>query len=243
VFEVRPATKRQNRSFSRPPCRVLNLPRQFYCHCRLKTIKTRPCSACHLWTASDKAQRRSKRDFLSRHPSRYEETLLCSRGYQFSWTHPLPAVQVLLVSLLFWFSSYQASWKIILINSLNSCTLFPVHQFALQHIRSMIRGKYIQAQISQGIDFREERLGHQIMKHHLPHLLSRVVADSFHVQYRNGAVVHVSQSRGGRVIAYGCLIRREGARREHLDYIYRGLMSQHPHFTATPCSSSRMPTT
>jgi hypothetical protein len=35
------------------------------------------------------------------------------------------------------------------------------------------------------------------------------------------------------VIAYGCLIRREGARREHLDYIYRGLMSQHPHFTAT----------
>jgi len=35
------------------------------------------------------------------------------------------------------------------------------------------------------------------------------------------------------VIAYGCLIRREGARREHLDYIYRGLMSQHPRFTAT----------
>jgi hypothetical protein len=35
------------------------------------------------------------------------------------------------------------------------------------------------------------------------------------------------------VIAYSCLIRREGARREHLDYIYRGLMSQHPRFTAT----------
>ena len=35
------------------------------------------------------------------------------------------------------------------------------------------------------------------------------------------------------MIAYGCLIRREGARREHLDYIYRGLMSQHPRFTAT----------
>jgi hypothetical protein len=35
------------------------------------------------------------------------------------------------------------------------------------------------------------------------------------------------------VIAYGCLIRREGARREHLDYIYKGLMSQHPRFTAT----------
>jgi hypothetical protein len=36
------------------------------------------------------------------------------------------------------------------------------------------------------------------------------------------------------VIAYGCLIRREeGARREHLDYIYRGLMSQHPRLTAT----------
>jgi hypothetical protein len=49
----------------------------------------------------------------------------------------------------------------------------------------MIRGNYIQDQISQGIDFREERLGHQIIKHHLPHLLSRVVADSFHVQYRN----------------------------------------------------------
>jgi hypothetical protein len=31
---------------------------------------------------------------------------------------------------------------------------------------------------------------------------------------------------GGRVIAYGCLIRK-GARREHLDYIYRGLMSHH----------------
>jgi len=34
------------------------------------------------------------------------------------------------------------------------------------------------------------------------------------------------------VIAYGCLIKRKGARREHLDYIYR-VMSQHPHFTAT----------
>jgi hypothetical protein len=43
----------------------------------------------------------------------------------------------------------------------------------------------------------------------------------------------VSHSCRGRVIAYGCLIRREGARREHLDYIYRGLMSQHPRFTAT----------
>jgi hypothetical protein len=30
------------------------------------------------------------------------------------------------------------------------------------------------------------------------------------------------------VIAYGCLIRK-GARREHLDYIYRGLMSHHQH--------------
>ena len=35
------------------------------------------------------------------------------------------------------------------------------------------------------------------------------------------------------MVTNGCLIRREGARREHLDYIYRGLMSQHPHFTAT----------
>jgi hypothetical protein len=35
------------------------------------------------------------------------------------------------------------------------------------------------------------------------------------------------------VVAYGCLIRRKGARREHLDYIYRVLMSQHPRFTAT----------
>ena len=30
---------------------------------------------------------------------------------------------------------------------------------------------------------------------------------------------------GGRVIAYGCLIKRKEARREHLDYIYRGLMT------------------
>jgi len=30
------------------------------------------------------------------------------------------------------------------------------------------------------------------------------------------------------VIAYGCLIRR-GACREHLDYIYRGLISHHQH--------------
>jgi hypothetical protein len=37
----------------------------------------------------------------------------------------------------------------------------------------------------------------------------------------------LSHSCRGRVIAYGCLIRREGARREHLDYIYRGLMSHH----------------
>jgi len=29
------------------------------------------------------------------------------------------------------------------------------------------------------------------------------------------------------VIAYGCLIKRKEARREHLDYIYRGLMTQH----------------
>jgi hypothetical protein len=43
----------------------------------------------------------------------------------------------------------------------------------------------------------------------------------------------MSQKAGGRVIAYGCLIKREGARKEHLDYIYRGLMSQHPRFTAT----------
>jgi hypothetical protein len=35
----------------------------------------------------------------------------------------------------------------------------------------------------------------------------------------------MSQKARGRVIAYSCLIRREGARREHLDYIYRGLMS------------------
>jgi hypothetical protein len=35
------------------------------------------------------------------------------------------------------------------------------------------------------------------------------------------------------VIAYGCLIKREEARREHMDYIYTGVMSQHPHFTAT----------
>jgi hypothetical protein len=34
-------------------------------------------------------------------------------------------------------------------------------------------------------------------------------------------------SRGGRVIAYGCLIKRKEASREHLDYIYRGLMTQH----------------
>jgi hypothetical protein len=37
----------------------------------------------------------------------------------------------------------------------------------------------------------------------------------------------LSQKAGGRVVANGCLIRRKGARREHLDYIYRGLMSQH----------------
>jgi hypothetical protein len=36
----------------------------------------------------------------------------------------------------------------------------------------------------------------------------------------------MSHSCRGRVIAYGCLIRK-GARREHLDYIYRGLMSHH----------------
>jgi hypothetical protein len=30
---------------------------------------------------------------------------------------------------------------------------------------------------------------------------------------------------GGRVIAYGCLIKKKEARREHLDYIYRGLMT------------------
>ena len=47
----------------------------------------------------------------------------------------------------------------------------------------------------------------------------------------------LSHSCRGRVIAYGCLIRREGARREHLDYIYRGLMSQHPRFTATNSQS------
>jgi hypothetical protein len=35
----------------------------------------------------------------------------------------------------------------------------------------------------------------------------------------------MSQKVGGKVIAYGCLIRREGAYKEHLDYIYRGLMS------------------
>jgi hypothetical protein len=29
------------------------------------------------------------------------------------------------------------------------------------------------------------------------------------------------------VIAYGYLIKRKEARREHLDYIYRGLMTQH----------------
>jgi hypothetical protein len=29
------------------------------------------------------------------------------------------------------------------------------------------------------------------------------------------------------VIAYGCLIKKKEARREHLDYIYRGLMTQH----------------
>jgi hypothetical protein len=29
------------------------------------------------------------------------------------------------------------------------------------------------------------------------------------------------------VIAYGCLIKRKEARREHLDYIYKGLMTQH----------------
>jgi len=51
----------------------------------------------------------------------------------------------------------------------------------------------------------------------------------------------MSHSCRGRVVANGCLIRREGARREHLDYIYKGLMSQHPHFTATPnhCIASR----
>ena len=43
---------------------------------------------------------------------------------------------------------------------------------------------------------------------------------------------YLSQKAGGRVIAYGCLIKRKEARREHLDYIYR-VMSQHPHFTAT----------
>jgi hypothetical protein len=44
------------------------------------------------------------------------------------------------------------------------------------------------------------------------------------------------------VIANGCLIRKEGARREHLDYTYRGLMSQHPHFTATLCQSPQTDT-
>jgi hypothetical protein len=38
---------------------------------------------------------------------------------------------------------------------------------------------------------------------------------------------YLSQKAGGRVIAYGCLIKRKEARREHLDYIYRGLMTQH----------------
>jgi len=53
------------------------------------------------------------------------------------------------------------------------------------------------------------------------------------VEQKLSAVMKMSHSCRGRVIAYGCLIRREGARREHLDYIYRGLMSQHPRFTAT----------
>jgi hypothetical protein len=30
---------------------------------------------------------------------------------------------------------------------------------------------------------------------------------------------------GGRVIAYGCLIKKKEAYKEHLDYIYRGLMT------------------
>jgi hypothetical protein len=38
---------------------------------------------------------------------------------------------------------------------------------------------------------------------------------------------YVSQKAGGRVIAYGCLIKKKEALREHLDYIYRGLMTQH----------------
>ena len=42
--------------------------------------------------------------------------------------------------------------------------------------------------------------------------------------------IEVSHSCRGRVIAYGCLIRK-GARREHLDYIYRGLMSHHQRAT------------
>jgi hypothetical protein len=35
----------------------------------------------------------------------------------------------------------------------------------------------------------------------------------------------LSHSCRGRVIAYGCLIRREGARREHLDYIYSSFVT------------------
>jgi hypothetical protein len=35
----------------------------------------------------------------------------------------------------------------------------------------------------------------------------------------------LSHSCKGRVIAYSCLIRREGACKEHLDYIYKGLIS------------------
>jgi hypothetical protein len=42
------------------------------------------------------------------------------------------------------------------------------------------------------------------------------------------------------VIAYGCLIKRKEARREHLDYIYRGLMTQHAkvHCNIHLCRSS-----
>jgi hypothetical protein len=38
-------------------------------------------------------------------------------------------------------------------------------------------------------------------------------------------IIIMSQSSRGRVVAYGCLIRRKGACKEHLDYIYKRLMT------------------
>jgi hypothetical protein len=52
-----------------------------------------------------------------------------------------------------------------------------------------------------------------------------IITNKITCYLNNISILKVVTKAGGRVIAYSCLIRRKGARREHLDYIYKGLMS------------------